>query len=907
MVFVSLFALLLTGFAVPVKAEAGTALEVPFIIEQPDGTSFSARQLGDEHFHFISDSSGNPLVQDNNKVWHYIEADSSGSLYMGRVVGSASLANRQPLSAPGVLPQGVDFKTAMRDFVASQNIDWENTDNSIGGFDFHQSASPQSRMSPLSAASTTIPSEIPILIIRIDFADTNIGQRPSDQVILDQVFTKSTSVRAFYQEASNDKLTFTQATDTDGVSDGIVHISLNYKNPDMKGAYDLPQLAKVIGDSLTAADHYIDFAAYDTNGDGRIAATELDIITFWEGVESSYNPSGVGIWAHYWRLPEPKTLDGKKISQYVAIGEDWTPSVPNSTIAAIPSSATLAHEIGHTLGLPDMYTSNEYSANVNDRAVDTLSLMASSWGIRNGSNEYTPTHLDPWSKVKLGFYSTPDMTGKTENLTLYPASNRGQYTAYRINTTDPNRYYLIEARTKTGFDQAVDVGKAGLSYNPNGGVVVWAIDERIISSGKVNDSQTHEYGIMPVFIENNRTKPFYLANSSPLLPGTPSFVRITSGAANSTSFGVSFESGDVIVTFDSNGGSPASPASITTFRNAEIGNLPTTTRPDYIFAGWFTSPSGGTKVTTTTRVTANVTYYAQWADDTLDGSIVTISSALNRSRTLDIPSSSTTPGVAPILWDKSIAANQRWKLTSAGDGYYSLRNVRSGLVLDVSDHRVNNGKLVQWAYNGGNNQLWRLIAHANGSYTITSKLDEGFCIDVPNSSSANGVAPIVWAVGKNQANQQFYLDAVSRPLADGIYTIGSAASSTRVIDIQSSSRTDGAPALLWTKNASDSQKFRLTYNVDTGYYSITAVHSGKVFDVENGFTSVGTRVIQWTGHGRFNQQWYIAPDVEGTYAIHSVASGLALDVKDGFALDGASLIMWPYHGRANQRWIFESS
>ncbi|MDR1800864.1 MAG: InlB B-repeat-containing protein [Lachnospiraceae bacterium] len=69
-----------------------------------------------------------------------------------------------------------------------------------------------------------------------------------------------------------------------------------------------------------------------------------------------------------------------------------------------------------------------------------------------------------------------------------------------------------------------------------------------------------------------------------------------------------------IITFNSNGGS--SVASKTYSYNSTLGTLPTTTRTGYTFNGWFTAASGGTKIATTTKVTANVTYYAQWTINT---------------------------------------------------------------------------------------------------------------------------------------------------------------------------------------------------------------------------------------------------------------------------------------------------
>ena len=52
------------------------------------------------------------------------------------------------------------------------------------------------------------------------------------------------------------------------------------------------------------------------------------------------------------------------------------------------------------------------------------------------------------------------------------------------------------------------------------------------------------------------------------------------------------------------------------YANPSIGSLPTPTRSDYAFDGWYTSANGGTKVTDTTKVTANTTVYAHWIANT---------------------------------------------------------------------------------------------------------------------------------------------------------------------------------------------------------------------------------------------------------------------------------------------------
>ena len=67
------------------------------------------------------------------------------------------------------------------------------------------------------------------------------------------------------------------------------------------------------------------------------------------------------------------------------------------------------------------------------------------------------------------------------------------------------------------------------------------------------------------------------------------------------------------VTFNGNGGGTPSPSTITKEYNVALGTLPTCTRTGYTFLGWYTASSGGTKISTTTVVTKDITYYAQWS------------------------------------------------------------------------------------------------------------------------------------------------------------------------------------------------------------------------------------------------------------------------------------------------------
>lgn len=68
------------------------------------------------------------------------------------------------------------------------------------------------------------------------------------------------------------------------------------------------------------------------------------------------------------------------------------------------------------------------------------------------------------------------------------------------------------------------------------------------------------------------------------------------------------------VTFDANGGTTPTPATIEATFAGTYGTLPTTSRSSYSFTGWFTAPTGGSLITAGSSVAINSdhTLYARW-------------------------------------------------------------------------------------------------------------------------------------------------------------------------------------------------------------------------------------------------------------------------------------------------------
>jgi hypothetical protein len=103
----------------------------------------------------------------------------------------------------------------------------------------------------------------------------------------------------------------------------------------------------------------------------------------------------------------------------------------------------------------------------------------------------------------------------------------------------------------------------------------------------------------------------------------------------------------------------------------------------------------------------------------------------------DVPASSHTPGSPVQAWTQNGGRNQLWTMipvgaggTPVGSGYYYLRNVESGLVLDVPAYSKQSGtEIQQWTLNYGSNQQWIPVAQVQDSLTTYSFTVEPLGVD----------------------------------------------------------------------------------------------------------------------------------------------------------------------------------
>ena len=83
------------------------------------------------------------------------------------------------------------------------------------------------------------------------------------------------------------------------------------------------------------------------------------------------------------------------------------------------------------------------------------------------------------------------------------------------------------------------------------------------------------------------------------------------------------------------------------------------------------------------------------------------------------------------LWKINGGNEQRWTITTVGNGYYKILSAISGKALSVSSGKENNGEkaLIQETYSGVDRQLWKITESARGYYVFKPKSSEPYTTD----------------------------------------------------------------------------------------------------------------------------------------------------------------------------------
>ncbi|RIE03474.1 M6 family metalloprotease domain-containing protein [Cohnella faecalis] len=477
--------LLLLGLCMGSLASAAPARTDLQTFTQPSGVQFQARLQGDEFLNWAATPSGEILVRDSNNYWNYAELEENRPTASGRKFGM----DTKPSSAINKADMEQLFDEHPEEFKAPALDSSVKIDNNAGS----QNNGPSLQQSVSATGNQKI------LVLLVEFS--NIGMQYSESEWSNTFFgTTGKTVRNYYNEISNGRLTFLPATESSGTADdGVIKVALNYAHA---AKIDFNQGNAIVHDALVAADPYINFASYDTNGNGAISNDELHIVTILAGYEESYGDTNLTAWGVTWSLSDENsaTLDGKIICNEFKGGKYTQQGERHGNHRA--TIGILVHELGHMLGLPDLYDYDSSSTGVGQHSLMAFGSWASLTGEYIGT---TPTHMDAWSKVQLGFVDP--LIAKPASNTPYTLKSisTGGYNVVKLPTSVPEQYFLIENRQKEGYDASLTV---------NGGIAIWQIDD----TQPVNSDDNRRLVDLKFFNSNNPY--YYVGNVTDFGPTT---------------------------------------------------------------------------------------------------------------------------------------------------------------------------------------------------------------------------------------------------------------------------------------------------------------------------------------------------------------------------------------------------
>ncbi|MCR5042023.1 MAG: leucine-rich repeat protein [Clostridia bacterium] len=383
-----------------------------------------------------------------------------------------------------------------------------------------------------------------------------------------EIFKTEYSLSQYYTDMSFGQFTFVPAVESsafgtdgntnaaDAANDGIIHVTLPMKHDNWidlaEGTPEEVTLVQMVAGAIEAADDYIDFASYDADGDGVIANNELALGLVVAGYEASASDSfKLGeknyLWAHAWDIAEypdvpSPTVDGVSVTAYIAISEQME---DNDDIIQEPISV-LAHELGHYLGLPDLYDVYYLEGEPwSGYSCYCLSVMDSgSWGVTEDGG-YRPYSMDAWSRSILGWFDP--MVAEADGEFSVNAQSSGEFSALRIPTLVDGEYYLLENREFTGWDEGLAIDYSGgggiiivmddvgddYTYDSDetgeeivgeepeditSGIIIWHIDDNVYD--EYNDSNevntcNHRPAVMPVYPESDNSGNVTFIGSAP--------------------------------------------------------------------------------------------------------------------------------------------------------------------------------------------------------------------------------------------------------------------------------------------------------------------------------------------------------------------------------------------------------
>lgn len=439
----------MAAFALPLIAGAVPAKPGVHQMTNPDGSKVNVQCFGDEFFSFYTDAQGKKLMEINAQGY-----------MVPMVRDGIALENTaetiESLRAEMIKLDGVDrMKVAGMQRMAALNSQGRTTFPCIG--------------------------KKKGLVVLVEFSDRefvipNIKEK-FNKLLNEEGYSDYNalgSARDFYKASSDNR--FEPEFDVFGpikLSKTAAYITGFDKIGSSTAAGKYLRMSELVYESLTSLDKEIDFSQYDGDNDGIVD----NVFFFFAGHgQADYYGNEYDkrtcIWPHASKYTAGNLkLDGKTISSYACSMEldGGLSTVANRWLTGI---GTFCHEFGHVLGLPDLYDTQ----NGNTKVPGGFSTMCSASYNMHSTCPVLFSSYEKWlcNWLEYNVLSEPCSVELVPLATTLTTAEQGKpdKRMRRLNILNylgqpwANEYYLLENRSKVGFDRSV----------PEEGILLWHIN-----------------------------------------------------------------------------------------------------------------------------------------------------------------------------------------------------------------------------------------------------------------------------------------------------------------------------------------------------------------------------------------------------------------------------------------------
>ena len=407
-----------------------TAYPYPVEIIQPDGTKITIILKGDEHINWAQTVDGYTIMRGSKGIYEYAVTNLKNEMTpSGIKVRNQSERSSSDIQFLRKIEKGLIYSKSQAGKLKSMSI-------------INQKSSEKSFQAKGSRK---------LLCILIGFTDKEFTKTKAD---FEKLFNQAGyandnatgSVYDFYKENSFNQLDLSvTVAGPFTAAHNMAYYGANDDGNDVN-----PR--ELVREAILQADPFVNYADFDNDGDGTVDG----VYVIYAGYGEEAGASRDAIWAHAWDI-SPLTLDGKIVDKY-----SCSPELRGNNGTGITRIGVICHEFGHLMGAADFYDTC-YSGNEGTGNWDVMG--GGTWN--NGGA--TPAHHNPYTKIYVYGWTTASTLTTGRMITLSDAEQNNN-SFYRVNTTTPNEFYLIENRQQQKFD----------SYIPGHGMIIYHVDKNYV-------------------------------------------------------------------------------------------------------------------------------------------------------------------------------------------------------------------------------------------------------------------------------------------------------------------------------------------------------------------------------------------------------------------------------------------